>query len=62
MVKILYRIIYKILPPFHNIRLSSIVHIYLDVVSRFINIYMSVDSAGKSYIMKQREYNVVGIS
>ena len=45
-----------ILPPFHIIRLSSIVHIHIDVVSRFINIYVNVDNARKSYNMKRREY------
>ena len=28
-------------------------------MSRFINIYMNVNNARKSYIMKQREYVVV---
>ena len=52
-----------LLPPFHNVRLFSIVHIYLDInesrymyVSRFINIYIYVDNGRKSYIMKLREY------
>ncbi len=52
-----------LLPPFYNIRLFSIVHIYLDVnesrhmyVFRFINIYIYVGHARKYYIVKQREY------
>ena len=39
-----------VLPPFHIIRLSSIVHIHIDIdeskhicVSKFINIYMNVE-------------------
>jgi hypothetical protein len=43
---------------FHNVRLSKIIHIYLDVdesrhiyVFRFINIYMYVGDARKSYIV-----------
>ena len=50
-------------PPFHNVRLSSIVHIHIHInepkhiyLYRFINIYMNVDNARKSYIMKWREY------
>lgn len=50
-----------ILPPFHNIRLSSIVHIYIyaneskhTYMFRFIDIYMNTGNARKSYIMKQR--------
>ena len=45
-----------ILPPFYNVRLSSIAYIHLDInksrdmyVFRFINIYMYVDNARKSY-------------
>ena len=52
-----------ILPPFHNVRLSSVAHIHLDVnesrhvyMFRFINIYMYVGNARKSYIVKRREY------
>ena len=55
----------KVLPPFHNVRLSSIAHIHLDVnesrhmyVFRYINIYMYVSNARKSYIVKQREYKL----
>jgi hypothetical protein len=51
-----------ILPP-QVIRLSSITHIYIDVnksshtyMSRFINIYMNVGNARKSYNMKRRKY------
>ena len=54
-----------ILPPFYNVRLSSIVHIYLDVnefkhihMSRFINIYMYMGNARKSYIVKRGEYKI----
>lgn len=54
-----------ILPPFHNVRLSSIAYIHLYVnesrhmyVFRFINIYMYVGNARKSYIMKRREYPI----
>ena len=52
-----------VLPPLHNVRLSSITHIHIDInksrficLSRFINIYMNVDNARKSYIVKRREY------
>ena len=52
-----------ILPPFHNVRVSSIARIHLDVneprhvyVFRFINIYMNVGNARKTYIVKRREY------
>mgnify|MGYP003702894451 CR=1 FL=1 len=52
-----------ILPPFHNVRLSSIIHIYIDVnesrhtyMFRFINIYMNVGNARMTYIMKWRKY------
>ncbi len=49
-----------VLPPFRNIRLSCIAHIHIDVnesyISRFINIYMNVGNARKSYIVKRREY------
>ena len=48
---------------FHNVRLSNIAHIHLDVnksrhlyVFRFINIYMYVVNARKFYIVKRREY------
>lgn len=51
-----------ILPPFHITRLSSISHIYIDVneskhvyMSRFINIYINVGNAKKSYNMKRRK-------
>jgi hypothetical protein len=51
-----------LLPPFQVIRLSSIPHIHIDVneyrhtyMSRFINIYMNVDNARKSYNMKRRK-------
>ena len=53
---------YLVIPPFHNVRLSSIIHIYIDVnesiyiiMSRFISIYMNVGNVRKSYIMKRRE-------
>jgi hypothetical protein len=52
----------ELLPPFHNVRLFNIAHIHIDVnesryicVSRFINIYMNVSNARKSYIVKRRE-------
>ena len=52
-----------LLPPFHNVNLSSIVYIHIDVneskyisMSKFINIYINVDNTRKSYIIKQREY------
>ena len=45
----------KVLPPFHNVRLSSVVHIHIDVnesrhtyESRFINIYMNAGDTRKS--------------
>ena len=51
-----------VLPPFHNLRLSSIAHIHIDVnesrhiyVSRLINIYMNIDNAKKSYTLKRRK-------
>jgi hypothetical protein len=51
-----------LLPPFQVIRLSSIAHIHIDInksrhiyVFRFINIYMYVGNARKSYIVKRRE-------
>ena len=54
---------YEILPPFHNVILSSIAHIHLVInesrhvcVFRFINIYMYIGNARKSYIVKRREY------
>jgi hypothetical protein len=49
-------------PPFHIIRISSIGHIHIYVnesrhicVPRFINIYMNVGNARKSYNLKRRE-------
>ncbi len=52
-----------LLPPFHIIRLSSIAHIHINVneskhiyMPRFINIYMNVGNARKSYNMKRRKY------
>jgi hypothetical protein len=54
----------KVLPLFHNVRLSSITCIHIDVnkskhicVLRFISIYINVDNARKSYIMKRRKYH-----
>ena len=51
-----------VLHPFHNVRLSSIAHIHVNInesrytyMSRFINIYMNVGNARKSYIIKRRE-------
>lgn len=51
-----------VLPPFQNVRLSSIVNIRINVnepkyiyVSKCINIYMNVGNARKSYNMKRRE-------
>ena len=53
---------YIVLPPFQNIRLSSIAHIHTDVnesrhtyMSRFVNIYINVDNARKFYNMKRRK-------
>ena len=53
----------ELLPPFHNVRLSSIIHIHIVVnesrhtyIFRFINIYMNIDNAIMTYIMKQRKY------
>ncbi len=53
----------QVLPPFYVIRLSSIAHIHIDVnesrhtyMSRFINIYMNMSNARKSYNMKRRKY------
>jgi hypothetical protein len=50
----------ELLPPFYNVRLFSIVHIHIDFnkskyicVSRFINIYINMCNARKSYIMKR---------
>ena len=52
-----------LLSPFHNVRLSSIVHIHLDAneskdihMSRFINVYMYMGNVRKSYVVKRREY------
>jgi hypothetical protein len=52
-----------ILPPFQVIRLSSIIHIHIDVnesshtyKSRFINIYINVSNARKSYNTKWRKW------
>ena len=57
-----------ILPSFHNVILSSINHIYLDVnesrhmyVFRFINIYMYVNNARKYYIVKRMDYYIHAI-
>ena len=54
---------FKVLYTFHNVRLSNIVHIHLNVnesrhmyVFRFINIYMYVGNARNSYIVKRRKY------
>jgi hypothetical protein len=54
-----------ILPPFQVVRLFSIVHILIDVnesrhtyMFRFINIYMNVGNARKSYNMKRRKYHL----
>jgi hypothetical protein len=50
------------LPPFHNARHYSISHIHIDInesrniyVSKFINIYINMGNAIKSYIMKQKK-------
>ena len=52
----------NLLPPFQVIRLSSIAHIHIDAnesrhtyMSIFINIYMNVGNARKSYNMKRRK-------
>ena len=52
-----------LLPLFHNIELSNIIHIHIDanesiyiIMSRFISIYMNMDNVRKSYIVKRREY------
>ena len=57
-----HKLLYNLLPPFHNVRLSSIVHIHIDanefiyiIMSRFISIYMNVGNARKSYIVKPRK-------
>ncbi len=57
-----------ILPLFQVIRLSSIAHIHIDVnesrhiyMFRFINIYMNVGNARKSYNMKRRKYKIAGL-
>ena len=49
-----------ILSPFQVIRLSSIVHIHIDVneskytyMFKFINIYMNMGNAKMTYIMKR---------
>ena len=51
----------EVLPPFHTIRLSSIAHIHIYVneyrhicVPRFIDIYINVGNARKSYNLKHR--------
>ena len=43
--KIQYTRSKNILPPFHNVKLSSIVHLH---IYRFISIYMKVDNARKT--------------
>jgi hypothetical protein len=50
-----------------NINHSSIVHIYTDInksiymfISRFISIYININNARMTYIMKWREYNIYG--
>ena len=47
---------------FHNVKLSNIIHIYIDanesiyiIMFRFISIYINVGNVRKSYIVKQRE-------
>ncbi len=62
----IYRVfpfLYLLLPPFQVIRLSSITHIHINVnesrhtyMSKFINIYMNMGNARKSYNMKRRKY------
>jgi hypothetical protein len=48
---------YTLLPPFHNVRLSSIAHIHLDVnESRHMYVFR------KSYIVKQREYKRITLA
>jgi hypothetical protein len=54
---------YIILPPFQIVKLFSVTHINLEVnesrhiyMSRLINIYMNIDNARKSYIVKRRNY------
>ena len=55
--------IIHLLPPFYNVRLSSIAHIHIDAnesryyyIYRFISIYMNVNNDRESYIVKQRKY------
>jgi hypothetical protein len=56
----------EILPPFHDVRFSSIVHIHINVnefryiyiyIYIFIIIYMNMSNAKKFYILKRRKYN-----
>lgn len=61
--RLFYLFRYTVLPPFHNIRFYSIVHIYLDInkfrhmyVFKFINIYIYIRNARKCYIVKWREH------
>ena len=52
----------ELLPPFHNVRFSSIIHIHIDANKsrhyykyRFISIYMNVGNVKKYYIVKRRK-------
>ena len=52
----------ELLPMFHNVRLSSITYIHIDVneskhiyLSRFINIYINVGNTRKFYIIKRKK-------
>lgn len=49
---------YSLRSPFYNIRLSSIAYRYT-YMSRFINIYINVNNARKSYIVERMNYVVV---
>ena len=53
---------YRVLPLFQVTRLSSIIYIYINInesrhtyMSIFINIYMNVGNAEKSYNIKRRK-------
>jgi hypothetical protein len=49
----------QLLPPFYNIRFSSIAYRYT-YMSRFINIYININNAKKSYIVERMRY--VGVA
>mgnify|MGYP003703298123 CR=1 FL=1 len=53
---VFYGRVYIVLPPFQNVSHSSISHIHVDDIFRFININMNMRNARINYIVKRREY------